>query len=117
MKHLAMIQKNIKGRNWQFKLLSDRIFDKVHNPEGTENNTAMTVSSKYEVHFSKSEWNLVDIRHELLHVYFHMSNTVAADLTPLQTEETIADIFGHNGPEMCMVADSVAECFFNYLKE
>lgn len=116
MKAMASIVIQIKGKPWTFKLVSDRVFNKVHNPEG-ESNTGMTVFSRYEVHFSKSEWDLVDIRHELMHVYFFMSNTGSAELDALQTEETMCEIFGHNGLEICMVADSIAECFLNYHKE
>lgn len=117
MKHLASITRNIKGREWTFKLLSDRVFDKIHNPEGTEGNTGMTIFSRYEVHFSKSEWDLIDLRHEISHIYFFMSNTGSADLSALQTEETMCEIFGTHGLEMCLLADNVAECFLNYHKE
>lgn len=113
MKHLAVSIKNVKGREWHFKLLADKTFDKIHNLED-EGNTGMTISSKYEVHFKKSEWDMVAIRHELGHVYFHMSGTVTADLTPLQVEETMCEIIGHNGPEIVMIADSISECFLNY---
>lgn len=116
MKHLAHIIKEIKGKQWHFKLFSDRVFDKVHNPND-EGNAGMTIFSKYEVHFSKSEWDLVDIRHELSHVYFYMSNTGSAELSALQTEETMCEIFGNHAPEMVMIADSIAECFLNYHKE
>lgn len=117
MKHLAAITRDIKGRSWTFKLLSDRVFDKIHNPEGDEGNTGMTIFSRYEVHFSKSEWDLVDIRHEIAHIFFFMSNTGSAELTALQTEETMCEIFGSNALEMCVHADVVAECFLNYHKD
>lgn len=116
MKHLAQIRKEIKGKTWHFKLLSDKVFNKIHNPND-EGNTGMTVFSKYEVHFSKSEWDLVDIRHELFHVYFHMSNTGSAGLDSSQTEETMCEIFGNHALEMIMIADNIAECFLNYDKE
>lgn len=115
MKPLASTTIKIKGREWKFLLLTDRQFDKIHNPEGQLNN-AMTISSRYEVHFPKSSWNIVDIRHELSHCFYTMSSVNSSELTPLQVEETMCSIFGAHGPEMMLIADRVAECFFNYNK-
>lgn len=117
MKHLAIIHRNIKGRDWIFKLLSDRVFDKLHNPEGDEGNSGMTLFNRYEVHFAKSEWDLTDIRHEISHIYFYMSNTGSAELDASQTEETMCEIFGKHGLEICVLADTISECFLNYHKE
>lgn len=115
MKPLASIVLKIKGRNWTFLLLTDRAFNKLHNPEG-ESNAAMTLFTKYEVHFAKTDWSLVDIRHELGHCYYAMSQVGSSELTPSQVEETMCSIFGAHGPEMSLIADRIAECFFNYNK-
>lgn len=113
MKHLAVADIKVKGRLWKFILMTDRAFDKLHNANGGQN-AAMTISTKYEVHFPKSCWDIVNIRHELGHVFYTMSSVNSSDLTPLQVEETMCSIFGSHGPEMMLIADRVAECFFNY---
>jgi len=113
MKPLAHIDIKVKGRLWKFMLLTDRSYNKLHNPNG-ESSNAMTIPSRYEVHFPKSSWNIVDIRHELSHCFYSMSAVNSSDLTPDQVEETMCSIFGYHAPEMVMLADRVAECFFNY---
>ncbi len=120
MKHLASITLPLKGKNWTFRLFTDRAFDKMHNSsvDPDENdNAGMTVFSQYEVHFPKTEWDIVDIRHEILHIYKFMSHTGSATLDAGQTEELLCEIFGNHGLEMCMYADQVAERFLNYHKE
>lgn len=120
MKHLTELTIQIKGRQWSFRLFTDRTFDKLHNsnPDPEDNhNAGMTVFSQYEVHFPKSEWDIVDIRHEILHVYKFMCNTGSATLDADQTEELLCEIFGNDGLEMCLFADRVAERFLNYNKE
>lgn len=116
MKPITSLTLSIKGRDWTFKLFTDRNFDKIHNPEGDENNAAMTCPSIYEVHFSKSFWCPVDIRHELGHVLYHMTQTSSAGHDTLQVEETFCEIIGHNTPEIMMWSDRVAEKFLNYNK-
>lgn len=117
MKPLTHILKNIKGKDWTFKLFTDKTFDKLHNPNGDEDNAGMTVFSKYEVHFPKSEWDLADLKHEIMHIYKFMSYTGSAELDASQTEELMCEIFGNHGLEMCVLADQVAERFLNYHKE
>lgn len=119
MKILASTQIKIKGRPWKFILMTDRAFDKLHNSnedEADNQNAAMTISTKYEVHFPKSYWNIIDIRHELTHCYYAMAGVNSSELTTLQVEETLCEIVGKDGPEIMMNADRVAECFFNYNK-
>lgn len=113
MKPLASIQQKVKGRNWNFILLTDRAFDKLHNPDG-EQNAAMTLGPKYEIHFSKTEWCLVDIRHEIMHAFYAMAEVNSSALTPAQVEETMCEIVGVNYHEIGLISDRVAECFFNY---
>ena len=116
MKPLTSITINIKGREWCFKLFTDRAFDKLHNPND-EGNAAMTLSNIYEVHFAKSEWDLVDIRHELGHVFANMSRTSSAELDALQTEELMCEIIAHHATEIILISDRIAERFLNYDKE
>lgn len=113
MKYLAKTTIQIKGRDWSFYLLSDRVFNKLHNPE-EEGNAAMTVANKYEVHFAKSDWNLVNIRHELGHVFYAMAEVTSSNLAPDQVEETMCSIIGANLPDICLISDRIAECFFNH---
>lgn len=113
MKYLAKTVQVIKGREWTFYLLSDKVFDKLHNPEG-ESNNAMTLPPKYEVHFPKSSWNIIDIRHELGHCFFAMTETMSSNLDVEQVEETFCSIIGNNLPEIQLISDRIAECFFNH---
>ena len=117
MKPLTTILINVKGSDWTFKLFTDRAFNKLHNPTGEENNAAMTLLNIREVHFSKSDWCLVDLRHELVHVFYAMTHTSSSDHDPLQVEETIAEIIGQNYSEIGVISDKVAERFFNYNKD
>jgi hypothetical protein len=118
MKCLTQITIPIKGRNWNFMLFSDRAFDKLHNSDPENNdNAGMTIFSQYEVHFPKSEWDLVDIRHEIGHILKFMCNTTSAELDSNQTEELMCEIIGNHGQEICMWADQIAERFLNYHKD
>jgi len=95
-KYTKSITISIKDRNWSFNLLADKTFDKLHNPVGDEHHCAMTMSNQYRVDFRKTDWCLEDIIHELGHVYKAMTETVTADLTPLQVEETMCQIMAKN---------------------
>jgi hypothetical protein len=114
MKLKKTITLSIKGRDWVFTLLTDRAFDKLHNTDESNEtvNTAMTLPNKYEVHFRKSDWCLVDIRHELGHVLFAMDHNNAAGLTPGQVEEIMCEIIARNHPDIGMWTDRIAEKFF-----
>lgn len=101
----------IKDRNWTFILMSDKAFDKVHNPAG-ETNTAMTLANQYTVHFRKSDWCFTDIIHELGHVYMAMNDTHVANLTPEQVEETMCQIIARNYFDIGKNANLIAEKFF-----
>jgi hypothetical protein len=101
---------NIKGRDWKFKLLSDAKFNKLHNGDGGDR-PGVTMPPNYEVHFRKSDWTLIDIRHELGHVLYHMSLTTSSDLTPDQVEETMCSIIGYHVPDIIVWSDRIAEKF------
>ena len=107
---------SIKGRDWAFILMTDKSFDKLYNAnENAEdnNNAAMTLTGNaYEVHFRKSDWDIVKIRHEIGHVLYRMSLVNDASHTPDQVEETFCQIIGHHGPEIELWTDRVAERFF-----
>jgi hypothetical protein len=105
------ISLDIKGRTWTFILMADKKFDKLHNPDIESINVAMTVPSIYEIHFRKSNWDLITIRHEIFHVLYSMGLSGSAELTPAQVEEMAAEIVGHHGPEICLWTDRVAERF------
>lgn len=115
MKHIAQLSIDIKGRPWHFKLFSDRNFDKMHNDEEMSTG-AITIPSKYEVHFSKSTWDLNFIRHEIFHIFYAMSEVASSDLTPDQVEETMCSIGGAYLQDIALISDRVAECFFNHNK-
>ena len=107
---MSTITLNIKGRDWKFSLFSDKKFDKLHNPDGVES-IAMTLAGSYEVHFRKSNWDVVTIRHELLHVLVSMSLVSSADLSSSDVEELCAEIVGHHSTEIIHWSDRITECF------
>lgn len=101
---------NIKGRDWKFILMTDKRFDRLYNVEDN-GNAAMTLPTTYEVHFRKSDWDVVTIRHELLHVLYNMSLTGSAGMEPDQVEETCAEIVAHHAIEIIFWADRITEKF------
>lgn len=100
----------IKGRDWRFILMTDRRFDKLHNPD-EDGNAAMTIEGAYEVHFRKSDWTIAGIRHELLHVLYMMSLVGSTSMTPADVQELCAEIVGEHGQEICLWADRIADRF------
>jgi hypothetical protein len=114
-KHERKIVLNIKGRDWTFRLMTDRNFDKLHNsnenPEDN-NNAAMTMPASYEIHFRKSDWCLKDIRHEIGHLLYSTSLVNSAKMQPDQVEETFCEIIGEHCSEIILWSDLVAERFF-----
>lgn len=106
---------NIKGRDWTFRLMSDKNFDKLHNSNEKEDdncNVAMTLPTHYEVHFRKSDWCAKDIRHEIGHLLYSMTNTHTASHDPLQTEETFCEIIADHSAEIIFWSDLIADRFF-----
>lgn len=109
--NMSTITIEIKGRPWTFILMPDKRFDKLHNPEG-DLATGMTMPNTYEVHFRKSDWCNVDIRHELGHVLFRMSEANAAELSPADVEEVMCEIYAKNYADIGVWSDRIAEKFF-----
>jgi hypothetical protein len=72
----------------------------------------MTILMTREVHFRKSDWDLLTIRHELLHVLYAMSLSGSTDLDAVQVQELCAEIVGHHTPEIVVWTDQIAEKFF-----
>jgi len=102
---------NIKGRDWKFILMPDRLFDKLHNAGG-EQNVAMTNGGSYEVHFRKSDWDVITVRHELGHILYNSSLTGSAENQPDQVEEIFCEIIGHHWAEIGVWTDRITEKFF-----
>jgi len=103
---------NIKGRDWNFILVPDKRFDKIHNYNTDEDsNIAMTLPTQYEVHFRKSDWNAATIRHEMLHVLFNMSLVGSANLDVTDVQEICAEIVGEHAIEIVMWSDRISEKF------
>ena len=108
---MSDITLEIKGRPWKFILVPDKRFDRLHNEDGSAR-AGLTLPNQYECHFRKSDWCIVDIRHEIGHALFHMSLTSSSDLTPSQVEETMCQIIAVHTPEIILWSDRVAEKFF-----
>lgn len=110
MKTIVDVIIPIRGRDWKFCLLSDKQFDKMHNPDGAHR-TAMTVPDKHEVHFRKTDLMLKDIKHELGHVHKHMTGTNSAELTVENLEELFCEIIADYSLEINLVAERILERF------
>jgi len=108
---MSSITLNIKGRDWRFLLLTDRRYDKLHNPDPEQASQGVTIPTTYEVHFRKSSWDVVTIRHELFHVLFNMSLLSSTDLTTDNLQEISAEIVAHHAIEIILWADRITECF------
>lgn len=102
---------NIKGRDWTFTLLTDKAFDKLHNPNA-EGNTAMTMTNQYRTEFRKSDWCVTDIIHELGHVVYSLSPTRSADLSSGDVEEIMCDIYSTDYFQIGVWTGLIAEKFF-----
>ena len=113
MKPLTSIIIEIKGRPWVFKLLSDRAFDKLHNTEELRA-AAMTIPHQYEVHFRKTDWTTICIKHEIFHCLHFASLVSSADLTVADTEELFCEIGAHHLEEILLWSNQVTEKFLNY---
>jgi hypothetical protein len=110
-KYKTSIVLQIKGRDWEFILMPDKTFDKLHNEDGGSR-SGITLPNQYECHFRRTDWSLKDIRHELGHALYHMCLTASSGLTPDQVEETMCQIIGEHVPEIVVWTDRVAEKFF-----
>lgn len=101
----------IKGRNWKFTLLTDKRYDRLYNSDPDELSAAITLPAIYEVHFRKSNWDLVCIRHELLHVLYNMSLVSSTSMSTEDVQELCAEIVGHHTLEIALWSDQIAERF------
>jgi hypothetical protein len=110
-KHELKITLQIKGRDWEFSIIPDKTFDKIHNPND-EGHSAMTLPNQYKVQFRKSDWCIKDIRHELGHVLKHMSHTGSVDLSAADMEELMCDQYASNYADVGLWTDKIAEKFF-----
>ena len=102
---------NIKGRDWNFVLVPDKRFDRLYN-QGESEHVAMTLPATYEVHFRKSNWDLISVRHEILHILYSMSLVSSTDMSPDDVQELCAEIVGHHTPDIVLWSDRIAERFF-----
>ena len=108
---MSQVRIDIKGREWTFMLLPDKRFDKLHPRDDGGSNVAMTVFANYEVHFKKSTWDLITIRHEIFHILYAAGLTSSATLSNDDVEEISAEIVGHHTPEIILWSDRIAEKF------
>lgn len=99
---------NVKGRDWTFSMLNDSTFNKHHNDDGGCR-PAVTMPGTFEVHFRRSDWTVKDVRHELGHVFFTMSDTQSSDLTADQVEEQMCTIIGDYYADIGFYADRIIE--------
>ena len=109
---MSSIVISIKGRDWKFTLVQDKRYDKLYNSEEEgEGSAAITLPTIYEVHFRKSNWDIVTIRHELLHVLYNMSLVSSTNLSTEDVQELCAEIVAHHCTEIILWSDRIAERF------
>jgi len=113
MKYLSKISIQIKGRDWQFILLPDKLFDRMYNKED-EGNAAMTLQAKYEVHFRKSDWSPNTIKHEIGHILHFASLVSSSDLSVEDAIELMCEIIGEHSEEILLWSSRVSENFINH---
>jgi hypothetical protein len=111
MLNKTSINIQIKGRSWEFTLVPDKTFDKLHNVND-EGHTAMTMVNQYKTDFRKSDWCFVDIIHELGHVIYSLSPTRSVTLEGGDVEEVMCDIYSSDYFEIGLIAGRIAEKFF-----
>lgn len=108
---MSNIVLSVKGRDWNFILIPDKRYDKLHNHTENDHSMAITLPTVYEVHFRKSDWDLGTIRHELLHVLYAMSLVGSTDLSISDVQEICAEIVGQHTPDVVLWTDRIAEKF------
>lgn len=108
---MSSISIDIKGRPWSFILMTDKRYDRLHNPDPEELSGAITLPTTYEVHFRRTNWDVITIRHELLHVLYNMSLVSSANLSTEDVQELCAEIVGHHSAEIILWSDRIAERF------
>ena len=113
MKCLTSITLNIKGRDWKFSLCSDKVFNKIYNPDD-EGNAAMTIQGTKEVHFRKSDWSGIAIKHEIGHILHFSTLSSSSELTADQTVEIMCELIGEHAEEIVLWASQVTERFLNH---
>jgi hypothetical protein len=108
---MSSITLEIKGRPWSFSLLPDKRYDKLYNTGPEDASVAMTLANQYVVHFRKSDWDIITIRHELLHVLYNMSLVSSTNMSTDDVQELCAEIVGHHTLEIALWSDRIAERF------
>jgi hypothetical protein len=111
IKTITNLVLSIKGRSWNFILLTDKTFNKLHGEE----NTAMTIFGDNEVHFRRSDWSKSAISHEIGHVLHSSSLTSSSELTVEQTAELFCEIIGEHVEEINLWATRVSERFLSVM--
>lgn len=110
MKPIASIVLKIKGREWTFLLLHDKAFIKIHGDDAM----AMTIPGKYEVHFRKSDWSTVAIKHEIGHILHFASLVSSSEMSTEDIVELMCEIIGEHCEEIILWTNRVVERFLNH---
>ena len=110
MKSLASITLDIKGRPWTFKLFTDKVYNKAYCTDDEES-LATTLEDKYEVHFRKTGWSPITIKHELGHVLHFSSLVGSTSLTADDSIELMCDIIGAHCEEISFWSNRITERF------
>jgi hypothetical protein len=100
---------NIKGRDWVFQVLPEKAYVKKFN----DDSMAITIEKEKSVYFNKPDFNLVTIRHELLHVLVFSSLVESSELSSEQMEELCAEITGEHGLEIIVWSEKILNHFIN----
>ena len=97
----------ILGKKWKFREVSTPTFLKKEPP--SLDSTAFVDFHKRTVWFRPGQADLINIRHELWHIFFESTHTESAGLSPEQVEETSASMFASKVEVMVYLSNQIYE--------
>ncbi len=97
----------IRGIKYKIRLLNDKDFEILHGNQ----TDAIMLGESYIIDFKASELSIRTVMHEVFHAYFNSSLTETAELSSIQTEECLAEMFANFGTEMVEVSNKIFKKF------
>ena len=107
-KPIRQISLNIRSVQYMARLVNDKDFEIMHGSDLY----AIASGKSNTMDFRASEFSLHLVTHELCHAYHFASFVETAELTPIQVEECMCEMFAAFGPELLKNANTI----YNKLK-
>ncbi len=98
----------IKGDNWNFYLVEDD-----DNVVADSEDAAVCEFDKKEVYFRRTEIDIINVRHEVWHIYIGYCYLQTASLDSAAFEEITAELYAHEGEH---ISSKSKEILSNLLK-